>query len=156
MDRVKVILTIMLIFLIAIQFVPVSSNQDSQLKKTGFTKIYPVPAKVQAILKKSCDDCHSNYTQYPWYANLQPVSGWMASHISKGKRELNFSEFGSYSKYKQKSKLKAIINSIQDGTMPLASYTLIHKNAKLSPAAQTLVINWMEQMEDSLSLTNQQ
>lgn len=156
MDRVKVTLMIMLIFLIAIQFVPVISNRDNQLKNTAITKIYPVPSKVQAILRKSCNDCHSNSTQYPWYANLQPVSGWMASHISKGKRELNFSEFGSYSKYKQQSKLKAIINSIQDGTMPLATYTLIHKNAKLSPAAQTVVINWMEQTEDSLSLTNQQ
>lgn len=156
MDRVKVILIVMLIFLIAIQFVPFSSNQDNQLKNTDITKIYPVPAKVQAILKKSCYDCHSNYTQYPWYAKLQPVSGWMAGHISNGKKELNFSEFGSYSKYKQQSKLKAIINSIHDGTMPIASYTFIHRKAKLAPAAQTLVINWMEQMKDSLSLTNQQ
>lgn len=156
MDRVKVILIVMLIFLIAIQFVPVSSNQDSQLKRTAITKIYPVPSKVQAILKESCYDCHSNHTQYPWYAKLQPISGWMAAHISNGKKELNFSEFGSYSKYKQQSKLKAILNSIHDGTMPIASYTFIHSKTKLTPSAQTLVINWVEKTKDSLSLTNQQ
>lgn len=155
MARVKVILIAMLLFLIAIQFIPVSSNQDNQIKNTDITRIYPVPRQVQAIIKKAFYDCHSNYTPYPWYANLQPVRGWMASHISQGKRELNFSEFGSYSKYKQQSKLRAIINSIQDKTMPLASYTLIHKNAKLTPAAQTLVISWMEKTKDGLSLTNQ-
>ncbi|QNK63102.1 heme-binding domain-containing protein [Pedobacter sp. PAMC26386] len=152
MKRVKTVLTAGLILLIAIQFIPVNSNQDVQIKATDLNRIYPVPLQVQAILKNSCYDCHSNYTRYPWYSNLQPISGWMASHINKGKKELNFSDLGSYPLRKQQSKLKAIINSIHDGTMPLVSYLFIHKKAELSETDKTLVINWIEKTKDSLSL----
>jgi len=152
MRLVKVVLAMIILLVISIQFIPVIRNQDSRLRNTAINKIYPVPLRVQAILKNSCYDCHSDYTRYPWYANLQPVSGWMASHINRGKKELNFSDFGSYSVRRQQSKLKAVINSIQDETMPITSYTLIHREAKLAENDKKLVINWIEKTKDSLSL----
>jgi hypothetical protein len=152
MNRVKIVMTMIIILAIAIQFIPITLNQNSQVINTDINRIYPVPSQVQAVLKNACYDCHSEHTSYPWYARIQPVSGWMASHINKGKKELNFSDFGSYSAHRQQSKLKAIINSIHDETMPIASYTLIHRKAKLSEKDKTLVINWLEKTKDSLSL----
>jgi hypothetical protein len=82
--------------------------------------------------------------------------GWLlANHIKEGKAELNFSEFGSYSQRRQMSKLKAIENSIKDGTMPLTSYILIHKDAKLSKEEKAFVIEWATRTRDSLSLRRQ-
>ena len=95
-------------------------------------------------------DCHSNNTYYPWYNNIQPVSWIMESHIKKGKKELNFSEFGTYSKRRQKSKIKSIINQIKDDEMPLSSYTLLHRKSILSESDKLLIINWMEQQRNGL------
>lgn len=116
-----------------------------------FTKVYNVPKNVEVILRRSCYDCHSNNTDYPWYSNIQPVRFFMESHINEGKEELNFNEYGNYSKRRQNSKLKAISKEIKEDEMPLTSYTLIHKNAILSGRQKQEVITWIEKIRDSLS-----
>ena len=75
----------------------------------------------------------------------------MATHIKQGKEELNFNEFGSYSPRKQISKLNGIANSIKDDIMPLSSYKLMHKNARLNAHEKMLVNKWVQQSKDSLS-----
>ena len=117
----------------------------------NFTKVYNVPKNVEAILRTSCYDCHSNNTNYPWYSNIQPVEIFMQNHIKEGKEELNFNEYGNYSQRKQNSKLKAINKQIKLNEMPLASYTLIHKNAILSNIQKQEIMNWIEKTSDSLS-----
>jgi hypothetical protein len=78
----------------------------------------------------------------------------MEEHIKDGKKDLNFNEFGKYSKRKQENKLEAIIKQIKSDEMPLASYTLLHKNAIVTPAQKEEVINWINKTKDSLSLEN--
>ncbi|GAA3931471.1 cytochrome C [Chitinophaga oryziterrae] len=152
MNRSKKILIGILIVLIAIQFIQPARNKNGQVLPTAISKMYSLPENVQATLKTACYDCHSNNTQYPWYANVQPVRSMLDWHIKEGKEELNFSEFGSYSHRRQINKLKAIANSIDDGSMPLSSYTLIHKNARLSPAEKISIINWARKTADSLTI----
>lgn len=151
MGRVQKVLLFLLGVLVAIQFIQPARNQSGQAYPADISRTYPMPAQVQGILKTSCYDCHSNNTDYPWYANIQPGGWWLDSHIKNGKEELNFNEFGNYSLRRQQSKLKAIASSIKDGTMPISSYTLIHRNAKLSGAEQELILNWIEKTKDSLS-----
>jgi hypothetical protein len=78
----------------------------------------------------------------------------MEEHIKDGKKDLNFNEFGKYSKRKQENKLEAIIKQIKSDEMPLPSYTLLHKNAIVTPAQKEEVINWINKTKDSLSLEN--
>ena len=131
--------------LIAIQFIRPARNISSQLLATDITKTVKTSDSVQTVLKKACYDCHSNNTNYPWYANIQPVGWFLANHVSEGKRKLNFSEFGSYPQRKQSSKLNNIANEIQDDGMPLSSYRLIHKEARLTAIEKSLVIKWAQQ-----------
>ena len=91
---------------------------------------------------------------YPWYSFIQPGAWLMASHIKNGKAMLNFSLFGDLSNRKQQSKLQGMINQVKDGEMPIASYTLIHKNAVLSTAQKTILVNWAASAKDSLSFKN--
>lgn len=154
MKRIKIIGLVLFIVVIAIQFIQPVRNESGQVNQNSITKIYPVPKKVQMILSVACYDCHSNNTRYPWYANIQPVGWWMSLHIKEAKSELNFDEFGSYSKRRQQSKLKSIINSIDDGTMPLSSYTLIHKDAILSKEDKMSIKDWANNIKDSLELRN--
>ena len=90
-------------------------------------------------------------TRYPWYANAQPAAWLMASHVEEGKAELNFDEFGGYSKRRQLSKLKAIQGSIEEESMPLPSYTLMHKGSILSKTDQKLLIAWVEIARNEIS-----
>jgi hypothetical protein len=76
----------------------------------------------------------------------------LASHINEGKTELNFSEFGSYSLRRQMSKLNGIAGSLKDGTMPPASYTFIHRDARLSKEDKTLITQWALKTKDSLDM----
>ncbi len=154
MSRIKIGLLVLLVIIIAIQFIHPARNQNGQVLAVDITRLYTVPENVEAVLKTSCYDCHSNNTNYPWYANVQPGEWWLASHIKKGKAELNFNEFGNYSKRRQDSKLKSIASSIEDGTMPLPSYVFIHTDAKLSKENKSLIRKWVKTLRDSISLKN--
>lgn len=152
MKRIKKILLGLLIVLILIQFIQPVRNKSTALLSTDITKTINVPGHVQDILKASCYDCHSNNTNYPWYSRIQPFGWLLARHIRNGKAELNFNEFGSYSLRRQISKLNGLGNSVKDGTMPLSSYTMIHKSARLSKEDKSLLIDWAERTKDSLRL----
>ncbi|REE80290.1 heme-binding protein [Lutibacter oceani] len=139
-----------LIVFVGIQLVPTKRNQSSDVLETDFNEVFKVSNNLQSIIKNSCYDCHSNNTNYPWYNKIQPVSWFLEKHINEGKKELNFSTFGDYSKRKQKSKLKSIINQIRDDKMPLKSYTLIHRNTKLNELQKKEVIEWFTKLKDSV------
>ena len=154
MSRIKKILLAILIVFIVIQFIQPARNKNGQVIATDISKIYSLPQSVQATLKTACYDCHSNNTNYPWYTNIQPVGWMMARHIKEGKEELNLSEFGSYSERRQLSKLRSIENSIKDGSMPISSYTIIHKNARLTKEEKAQLIDWAKIIRDSLANKN--
>jgi hypothetical protein len=101
-----------------------------------------VPVSVQQTLEKSCYDCHSNHTEYPWYSNIQPLGFWLKDHVDEGKEELNFSEFNSYTPKRKAKKMKEIVKEIEEGEMPLSSYTLIHRNSILTEAQKAELIEW--------------
>lgn len=154
MRLLKKVLIALLIVVIAIQFIQPARNSNRQVMASGITKQYNVPANVEGLLRTACYDCHSNNTRYPWYTSIQPMGWLLADHIKEGKAELNFDEFGSYSKRRQLSKLKSIAGSVKDGSMPIASYTWMHRDAKLSAENRALIIDWATGTRDSLQMKN--
>jgi hypothetical protein len=156
MSLIKKIGLIALIVIIAIQFVRPAPNKSRHVLPSDISKVYNVPASVQSLLKNACYDCHSNNTNYPWYSNIEPFGWWLASHIRRGKEELNFSEFAGYSAYRQRSKLFSVERSIEDGTMPVPSYSLIHRDSRLTKEQKGLIIGWADKIKDSLNNANKQ
>ncbi len=150
MKYIWLILVFLLIVFVGIQFIPTKLNQSNARSTDDITTVYRVPDTIQHILKTSCYDCHSNNTDYPWYNKIQPVRWLLQQHIEGGKAELNFSEFGSYSKRRQKSKLKSMLSQIKDNEMPLWSYTIIHQNAKITKKEKSKLIKWITELKDSL------
>ncbi|MBO9202606.1 MULTISPECIES: heme-binding domain-containing protein [Niastella] len=147
-------LLILIAAIIIIQFIQPARNKNGQVLQTDITKKFTVPANVKSLLEAACYDCHSNNTHYPWYAIIQPGGWWLAKHIQDGKEEINFSDFGSYSHRRLINKLKSIENSISDGTMPLSSYILLHKDARLTNDQKKLIIEWASKLKDSLTIAN--
>ncbi len=143
----KIGLGLLLIF-IAIQFIPTTKNESTETLKSDFVEVFNPPKNIATKLKTACYDCHSNNTAYPWYNKIQPVAWFLEHHIEEAKEELNFSEFGNYSKRKQKSKLKSIKNEIKDAEMPLKSYLIMHKNATFSKAEQKEFIAYFNKIRE--------
>ena len=146
----KILFIGLIIFLLMQLYQPARNESFEQDITANFTKVYKVPKNVEAILRTSCYDCHSNYTNYPWYSYIHPARFFMESHIKEGKENLNFSEWGNYSNRKQNNKLDRIAKQIKSNEMPLSSYTMIHKNATLSATQKKEIINWISQLKDSL------
>jgi hypothetical protein len=101
-----------------------------------------VPPQVDAILKRSCADCHSNETSYPWYSQITPVNWFLDNHIQEGRRELNMSVWNTYPVKKKGRKLDEICDQVEKGEMPLPSYLWIHWDAGLKPGDAQLLCDW--------------
>jgi hypothetical protein len=146
----KILFYTILIAFLLLQFYPrPAKNVSASVNANDITFVHQVPSDVQEVLKKSCYDCHSNNTDYPWYARIQPVAMWLGGHIVDGKKELNFSEFGSYSLRRQYRKLEEIDSETEENHMPLSSYTFIHRSSKLGEAQKSLLANWVTALRDS-------
>ncbi|HRI23692.1 MAG TPA: heme-binding domain-containing protein [Ferruginibacter sp.] len=146
----KRLFIVLLVVFIGIQFVRPAKNKAEGTGKNDISTLYAVPADVQTILKTSCNDCHSNNTVYPWYAEIQPVAWWLNNHIEDGKKDLNFSEFATYRIRRQYKKLEEINELVKKDEMPLNSYLWIHKDAKLNDQQKMVLAGWVEAVRDSI------
>ena len=149
MKRVlKIMLAIVLFIFIAIQFYQPALNVDKgQVYTTDFTQVYKMPIEVKAMLQTSCYDCHSNNTNYVWYDYVQPARTLVENHIKNAKQDLNFNEWGTYSNRKQERLLNSIKEQIETKQMPLSSYTIMHKKAKLNDEQIKVLTNWLKEQE---------
>jgi hypothetical protein len=137
--------------LIAAQLLPVHrDNPPIDPAKTIFSS-YPTPADVHAILARSCKDCHSNETTWPWYSHLAPVSWIVAHDVHEGRNMMNFSDWADYSDKRKISKLDHICEKVRKGDMPDSKYTFIHRDAMLSAADRNALCAWTDSAGKSVS-----
>jgi hypothetical protein len=121
---------------------PARTNPQSQPADSLQTRTQ-MPPPVAAILERACQDCHSNETRWPWYSQIAPVSWFVANHVGHGRRHLNFSEWSRYDAQRAAGLLASIADAVNDGWMPLSSYTLLHRDARLSEADARLIRAWV-------------
>jgi hypothetical protein len=115
-----------------------------------------MPPQVSAILDRSCRDCHSNKTIWPWYTNVAPVSWFIINHVNDGRHSMNLSEWGKLDHDKQDRKLRQICDEIQDGVMPLSTYTPLHPGSKLSEQDKKTLCDWTDAERQRLSAATSQ
>lgn len=128
--------------LLAVQVVrPAKTNPpiDQSLALEAHMNVQP---QVAAILDRSCADCHSNKTRWPWYSHVAPVSWFVIDHVNEGRSNLNFSEWGRYSWREQRGLLGGICQESKSGMMPLSSYTPMHPGSKLSAEDVKTLCDW--------------
>jgi hypothetical protein len=108
------------------------------------------PADVCSILDRSCRDCHSNETRWPPDSQVAPMSWLVAGHVRDGRERFNYSEWTQYDSDEQDKLLGGVCSLAKRGRMPLSSYLLIHRAARLSSADVTVLCAWSEKARDSL------
>jgi len=137
--------TALMVVFVGMQFFQHRRNHGNAATSSDFITTYKPPEEISMLLKNACYNCHSNFTNYPWYSYIQPAGWILERHIRKGKETLNFSEFTTYSSRRKRSKLKAMINQIKDGTMPLSSYTFMHPESQLTESEKQSIVDWINQ-----------
>lgn len=120
---------------------PARTNPAVDTSKTIQSHLQ-VPADVDAILKRACNDCHSYETQWPWYSQVAPVSWLVINDVNDGRRHLNFSEWGTYDAKKADHKLDEIEEEVEQGKMPIPMYVSMHPEAKLSDEDKRTIHDW--------------
>jgi hypothetical protein len=103
-----------------------------------------IPTEIGSILRRSCYDCHSNETVWPWYSNVAPASWLVADDVSKARRMMNFSEWGNYKLGKVLSLLEGICEETSNGDMPLSQYTFMHPATGLSQVEIKALCDWSQ------------
>jgi len=144
------ILLIIIIILVVIQFIRPARNISTTPSPHDISTEYTVPDSIKNIMAVACNDCHTNNTPYPWYANIQPVGWWLQNHVNEGNRHLNYSEFTSLEKKKQYKKMDETAHEVKEGDMPLNSYLWIHHDAELTQAQKDMIVNWAQQLSDKI------
>jgi hypothetical protein len=134
----KVILAIVALAVV-IQLVPVKRDNPPEQQ--------PLQADgpVLAVLERSCFDCHSHRTEWPWYSRVAPVSWFVAGHVNEGREHLNFSVWGTLPAEKQRELAGDAYEEAAEGKMPLQGYPLLHPEAKLTGADLNLIKAWSQQ-----------
>ena len=148
--RKKIIWFVLIAVLILIQLYPVSRPGVSQDNPDDLIKNVEVPIEISIILKSTCYDCHSNETNYPWYANIAPIKWLVYDDVKSAREELNFSEWNVLTKMEMTEILDDISSEVLDGEMPLKIYPLMHPKAKLSKADREAVSEWAELFAEEL------
>jgi hypothetical protein len=100
-----------------------------------------LPTEIAGLFKRSCNDCHSNTTQWPWYADIAPISFEVRGHVRDGRKWLNFDIWNQYDEEKKQERLKGIVKTI-DVKMPLPSYLWAHTEAKLTKPERESIKKW--------------
>ena len=142
------VLTLFLVVFIGAQFIrPDRTNPSTPAAASLLATAPPV---IKALLGRSCRDCHSNETRWPWYSQVAPASWLLASDVHQGRDRFNFSEWTSYPTDDQDKFLGSMCKLTQRGRMPLSAYLWIHRDATLSPADVTALCAWSDKMRDTL------
>jgi hypothetical protein len=146
----KIVLIVLVIAFVIAQFFRPSRVNPPIVEGEPIEATIAVPNEVNAVLTRSCSDCHSHKTSYPWYSNITPVSFFLVDHIEDGRRHLNFSVWNTYEKRKKLKKLEEIREQIDLGAMPLPSYLWLHRDAALSETDAKLLKDWTFRVESDL------
>lgn len=101
--------------------------------------------EVNLVFERACQDCHSNNTQWPWYARIAPVSWMVTSDVERGRAFMNLSDWGNYSSSRKLGYLAGMANATRNRQMPPRVYSVLHPDARLTAQERSLIAGWAGQ-----------
>ena len=141
---VKYVLIGLAVLVIAAQFVPVDRANPP------VSGVVDAPEQVMQTLRRSCWDCHSNETDWPWYGYVAPMSWRLSEHVREGREHVNFTAWNSYDADDLEEIYEEIADEIREHGMPLKDYLLAHRDAMLTGADRDRLVTWAESAREAL------
>jgi len=150
----KMVVLVLVVLFIGIQFIrPAETNPPIDPARTIEARAQ-VPPNVMDVLNRSCNDCHSNKTVWPWYAQFAPVSWLLVDDVNEGRRHLNLSDWAAYDSTRAPRKLAQMCEEVEHGDMPLWFYLPLHPKAKMTDQDKKTLCDWTKQQQTSPAATN--
>jgi hypothetical protein len=137
---------LLMVLMAAIQFVRPSRTNPPVDSTREITAMHPAPPGVASTLQRSCNDCHSNRTVWPWYSNVAPAS-WLVVHdVNAGRSALTFSEADASDIEKRQESARKMCEEVRDREMPMSQYVLLHPRARLTTQEAQALCSWALQI----------
>lgn len=152
---IKRVLIGLAVVLILMQFWPTDRPETIIDNPNDIHQEIVINSEVSNLLKAACYDCHSTEITYPWYSNVAPVSFWINDHIEDGSKHLNFSEWATYTAKRKRHKLEEVFEEVEEGEMPLESYTWLHSEAQLTQEQVDLLVNWAKSEMEKINVEDE-
>jgi cytochrome c551/c552 len=146
----KRILMALVLMLLLIQLVrPARTNPPVDPART-IQALTKMTSEVDAIFKRSCNDCHSYETRWPWYSNVAPVSWLVINDVKQGRRHASLSDWASYDRKRALHVLDEMNDEVGEGDMPPWKYIIVHPDAALSDADRSVLLTWAREEKKRL------
>jgi len=127
---------ILAVTLLVIQLIPI--NRTNPPVETEIS----APPEVLSVLRRSCYDCHSNETVWPWYSRVAPVSWLVAGDVKEARHALNFSTWNRLGSEERREAVHEVWDEVSEGKMPLWFYLPLHPDARLSDGDRSVIQAW--------------
>ena len=134
--------------LVLIQFLGPEKTNPSVDPDREIVNLYSVPPSVEAILRRSCFNCHSHETVWPWYSNVAPVSWFVIDHVNFGRDHMNLSDWAHYDREETDELFEEMCVLVREREMPLPPYLWMHKEARLGDQAVEMLCQWTEELRN--------
>jgi len=128
---------------LGIQVIRVDYDIPESVPENDLIALMNPPEEVANILTKSCYDCHSHKTEYPWYSQVAPFSWWTTHHVAEARMHFNFSKWNEMSQKDLETFAEEAEYEINEDEMPLPPYTWIHSGADLAEGEKEIMIAWL-------------
>ncbi len=142
MKRAKIILGSLFAVLAAAQAIRPDRGNPPVNQAAAFETVAKPPQPVAETVARSCADCHSHRTVWPWYSKIAPASWLVASDVKEGRAKLNFSEWNIYSPEMSRIRVRAMCEAVKSGDMPPKYYTPLHPRARLAEPDVAAICGW--------------
>jgi hypothetical protein len=146
----RLILATVILLAVAQVFRPARTNPPIDPKR-GIDATLSIDPVVGAVLARSCNDCHSHRTVWPWYSSVAPASWLIVSDVNRGRKELNFSNWAVYGAADQHKYLSEICKEVTEGEMPGLPYVLLHPRAAVGNADVAALCRWTAERSTSFA-----
>jgi hypothetical protein len=138
----KIIVVVLFVGFVVLQFIRPDMTNPPVVAEQTLEATTQIPENVQKILTRSCADCHTNNTIFPWYSHIQPAAWFQLSHINHAREHLNFSDWAKLEDRRKKRKLEEVCEQVETREMPLPSYLWLHWDANMSDEEIKILCDW--------------
>jgi len=131
-----------LVVIVLASLVHPSGNVKSTKSEQPLFNGAAIDTAVLGVIERSCQNCHSEKTEWPWYSQVAPMSWMVERDVSQARGHMNLSQWDAYTNEQKREILGRIAAVIRSRHMPPDRYTVIHPDAKLTQAERDALYDW--------------
>jgi Haem-binding domain len=103
-----------------------------------------IDLEVLQIFERSCQNCHSKRTEWPWYSYIAPIGWFIEKDVQQGRDHMDFSRWDEYDRGSQRDILTRMSAVLRSRQMPLPRYLILHPGSRLSEGEITMIDEWTQ------------